>query len=158
MFTRTTSLALRLLADASPSHFFTSLIWQRNSSFSIFNPTSSSLSFVFDHCVASFSIQCQLFGFVARNERRTRENRIEVPLLAYHPDGLLQSSEDHLCPTQPSILLYQRQATRLFVHSISRAVNQRLLFSLSRPCVSTILYRHLLRNVNESLSKSSADV
>lgn len=63
--TRKTSLALRLFADASPSHFFSSFTSQINCSSSTLRPTKSSFNLSFDHCVAFFSFQCQLFGFVA---------------------------------------------------------------------------------------------
>jgi len=67
LFTIKTSLAFRLFADASPEHFFNSFISQMYSSFSILSPVNNSSNLSFDHCVAFFSIQCQLFGFIAKN-------------------------------------------------------------------------------------------
>jgi hypothetical protein len=66
--TRKTSLAFRLFADASPSHFFNSFTSQINCSFSTLRPTNNSFNLSFDHCVAFFSFQCQLFGFVAKKK------------------------------------------------------------------------------------------
>jgi hypothetical protein len=65
-FTRKTSLAFRLLAVASPEHLVNSFISQLHSSFSILSPTNKSFNLSFDHCVAFFSFQCQLFGLVAK--------------------------------------------------------------------------------------------
>jgi hypothetical protein len=65
LFTIKTSFAFRLFAVASPEHLLSSFISQLYSSFSILSPTNNSFNLSFDHCVAFFSFQCQLFGFVA---------------------------------------------------------------------------------------------
>lgn len=75
-----TSFPLRLFAVASPVHLDISLISHVYSSLSTFRPTSSSFSLSFDHCVAFFSFQCQLFGFVA--EKHSREEQPDVPISA----------------------------------------------------------------------------
>src|SRR6202789_3824983 len=97
--TRKTSFAFRLLADASPSHFFNSLTSQTNCSFSTLSPTNNSVNLSFDHCVAFFSFQCQLFGLVAIKKFFFCNYTKELEFcFSYHQDVLLQSNVDHLYP------------------------------------------------------------